>query len=275
MVRACYACMNRLPQQFGRSLLRRFSSAPATTPRTPVARAAAAAAEGRWPWGGSSARLVSGLDSVNTSPLFTSYFAGWSNHLVFHTLSGRGKEKEEEEEEEEEEGEDPKLSIAMFHDRKAGVPSGGGGNGGGEGAEGGAQPWQLVCAVTLGPDLCGHVGTLHGGLQGTLLDEAMGCLLAVRELQPALTAYLNVQYRGPAPVPGSLLLRTRIARQEGRKLFLEGELRAAPPDADAGADADAMLGVGSLVAEASALFVQPKDAWDAMPNRRADDAKLE
>ena len=84
------------------------------------------------------------------------------------------------------------------------------------------------------------------------------------------------------PSPGSLLLRTRIARQEGRKLFLEGELRAAPPDADAGAaagadagDAGAVFGVGSLVAEASALFVQPKDAWDAMPNRRAGDAKLE
>ena len=102
----------------------------------------------------------------------------------------------------------------------------------------------------------------------------MGCLLAVRGLQPALTANLNCTFRGPAPAPGSLLLRARVARQEGRKLFLEGELRAPPPgggegEKEQGYGRVADIGGGALIAEASALFVQPKDAWEGIPGAAA------
>ena len=230
---------------------RRLSSSAAS-----VRCAAAAAAEGRWPWP-ASAHLLDRLDSVNQSPLFTSYFANWREHLVMHTLSDETQ---------------PHLSLAMFHDRRARIPSSGDGRTGG-GVDQDA-PWQLVAAITVGPRVCGHVGTLHGGLQSTLLDEAMGCLLAVRGLQPALTAFLNCTYRGPAPAPGALLLRARVARQDGRKLFLEGELRAPPPG---GAEGDVVggdgqvidIGGGALVAEASALFVQPKDSWAGIPGAGA------
>lgn len=66
-----------------------------------------------------------------------------------------------------------------------------------------------------------------------------------------VTANLNVDYRAPAAPERWYVLRARTVGVEGRKAWVEGRLERLPEDAK---------GEGELVAEAKALFVEPKFA---------------
>ncbi|ORZ01175.1 HotDog domain-containing protein [Syncephalastrum racemosum] len=81
---------------------------------------------------------------------------------------------------------------------------------------------EVMAAVHLGTDLCGHAGIVHGGMLATLLDEILACVA-----MPALpnkigfTANLNIDYRKPLMADQWVILRGRLDRAEGRKAYVE------------------------------------------------------
>lgn len=85
----------------------------------------------------------------------------------------------------------------------------------------------------------GPPGIVHGGIQAVLLDEVMGITASAHLRSPAdaatpepenqqrrwaVTAELDLRYRGPVPVAQSLLIRGRLNRIDGRDLYISGEI---------------------------------------------------
>jgi len=97
-----------------------------------------------------------------------------------------------------------------------------------------------VCNFT--PQRChqGWVGTTHGGIIATLLDEIMTRMLWEQGTD-ALTGELRIRYHQPAPTGHQLTIRGWTERSSGRLIV---------------AEAQAELSSGELVAEAQAKFVQ-------------------
>ena len=110
--------------------------------------------------------------------------------------------------------------------------------------------------LTLGPMLNGWRGVCHGGIIMTVLDEVLGQIPALNRDRGAvpdlttLTAYLNTKFEAPvrtdeAPGGGkTVLVRARLKKHEGRKMWVEGEME----------DEN-----GKVLARADALFVQIKE----------------
>lgn len=111
---------------------------------------------------------------------------------------------------------------------------------------------EVVSVFHLGAQLCGHPGYVHGGLLTVLFDEVFArTALPYLPSRVGVTANLNVDYRAPAAPERWYVLRARTVGVEGRKAWVEGRLERLPEDAK---------GEGELVAEAKALFVEPKFA---------------
>jgi acyl-coenzyme A thioesterase PaaI-like protein len=111
---------------------------------------------------------------------------------------------------------------------------------------------ELVSVFFAGKKLCGHPGIVHGGLLATILDEGLaGCCFDAVPHKIAVTAKLEVNYRSPAMAGSYFVLRARTTRVEGRKAWVEGRIETLefddkkPP---------------TVIADASALFVSPKNA---------------
>lgn len=109
----------------------------------------------------------------------------------------------------------------------------------------------MTMIMHLGTDICGHPGIIHGGLLAALLDEGLArCCFAALPSGVGVTANLNIDYRAPAPVDGLYVLKAETSRVEGRKAWVEGRIETLP-----GGGSEAVL-----VAEARALFIEPKQA---------------
>ena len=109
----------------------------------------------------------------------------------------------------------------------------------------------LVSISYLGPDLCGHPGVIHGGLLATILDEGLArCCFPALPNKVGMTANLNINYRKPAPAGAFVVLRAKTVKVEGRKAWVEGHIETL---AEKGEDP-------VVLAEASALFIEPKQA---------------
>lgn len=89
--------------------------------------------------------------------------------------------------------------------------------------------------IDVGDGLNGYPATMHGGMIAALLDELTGLILnvnndhqnrtsGVNNSLTAMTAYLNVSYKKPLPVPGIILGTSKIEKVDGRKLYLRGTL---------------------------------------------------
>lgn len=63
----------------------------------------------------------------------------------------------------------------------------------------------------------------HGGIVAGLFDDVFGFVLDVVQ-EAAFTGELTIRYENPTPLHRPLACRGRLARREGRKLFIEGEL---------------------------------------------------
>ncbi len=100
---------------------------------------------------------------------------------------------------------------------------------------------EAVLEVTLEPGFEGLPGRSHGGILASLFDEVMGYALYM-DAVPAFTAWLRVDYRAPVPVEQPLEFRASVRERDGRKCFLVATARFD----------------GDVVAEAEALFVQPR-----------------
>lgn len=110
---------------------------------------------------------------------------------------------------------------------------------------------RCVMVMHLGSDVCSHPGVVHGGLLATLLDESFAwCCFPRFPKRVGVTANLSVDYRAPALADSYFLLNAEIVKLEGRKAWLEGRIETLEAG---GADS-------TLIAEAHALFVEPKQA---------------
>ncbi|KAL4922425.1 hypothetical protein BDW62DRAFT_207707 [Aspergillus aurantiobrunneus] len=103
---------------------------------------------------------------------------------------------------------------------------------------------------TLGTDLNGYPGVLHGGMVATLLDECMGLILSLSlfgaepGMEGPVTAYLNMKFVGPVLTPGTVLVSGRIIEaKENRKWMIVGDIR----------DEN-----GAVLAEAECLYILPR-----------------
>ncbi|GAA6043930.1 hypothetical protein JCM8097_000905 [Rhodosporidiobolus ruineniae] len=105
---------------------------------------------------------------------------------------------------------------------------------------------ESVLIFHVGGGLCGHEGVVHGGLLATVCDEALG-RTALQNLPTniGVTATLTMNYRKPTFANQYLVVRTELERQEGRKAWVRGQVENTE---------------GEVLAEASALFVEPRFA---------------
>lgn len=88
----------------------------------------------------------------------------------------------------------------------------------------------------------GSLDITHGGFVSLLLDEVMGKSLSAKGIK-APTAQLNVSFRKPMRMGVQYELRAWIESQQGRKLFVKGEVRLADD-------------TSVVIAEANALFLE-------------------
>ena len=73
----------------------------------------------------------------------------------------------------------------------------------------------------IDPMFAGPPKRVHGGIQALIIDEVMGALNRMRGRQ-AFTAYLKVDYRGPAPLGVPITFRAWLDSVDGRKIKLLG-----------------------------------------------------
>jgi acyl-coenzyme A thioesterase PaaI-like protein len=109
------------------------------------------------------------------------------------------------------------------------------------------------CHVRIEPKYQGATGFAHGGIIGTLLDEAMAKANGMGGIR-AMTARLEISYRKAVPLKTKLFLTGRRIKKQGRKLYLKSELRSAD---------------NILLAEASGLFIEvnPNTEQDSIRSR--------
>jgi uncharacterized protein (TIGR00369 family) len=105
-----------------------------------------------------------------------------------------------------------------------------------------AEDGGVVTLPTVADRFEGHPGYLHGGVIATLLDEAMSKSARARGLT-TVTRKLEVDYLRPVPSGAPLRVEGRVMRSEGRRHWIEAEIR----------DAEA-----TLLAEGKGVFVEVK-----------------
>lgn len=110
---------------------------------------------------------------------------------------------------------------------------------------------RMVQIMHFGSGVCSSPGVVHPGLVATLLDEglARACFPALPN-KVGVTATLEVEYLKECPAERFVVLRAETTRVEGRKVWVKGSLELL----------DEGGGVGEVVAEAEALFIEPRGA---------------
>ena len=76
--------------------------------------------------------------------------------------------------------------------------------------------------VTFGRLYLGRNGAVQGGALALFWEATLGRLGSA--VVPSRAAYVNVNYRAITPLDRELAFEVRIIREEGRKLFITGEL---------------------------------------------------
>jgi len=122
-----------------------------------------------------------------------------------------------------------------------------------------ASPWGLdlevrrtgddvVASLTLRAAHEGAPERSHGGIVAALFDDVFGFLLVI-ESQPAFTGELWVRYEAGIPIGEPLACRVRLARREGRKMFMTGELMVAATDQVLARSAATFIAMNPLLLE--------------------------
>ena len=104
------------------------------------------------------------------------------------------------------------------------------------------------CFLTIATGLNGFAGVCHGGMVATMLDEAIGLLLVanqklIGDMQPLMTAYLNITYRKPVATRQAVLVKAYLGEVKGRKWKCHTEI---------------LNGKGEVLATGEGLFVRTK-----------------
>ena len=73
---------------------------------------------------------------------------------------------------------------------------------------------------------------LHGGIITTVMDDVMGTLLTINKDQNSMplthstvTGSLEVKFLQSVPTPGTVLVVAKCRKIEGRKYFMDAEVR--------------------------------------------------
>lgn len=82
---------------------------------------------------------------------------------------------------------------------------------------------EIEAILTLRAAHEGAPGRSHGGIVAGLFDDVFGFVLHVIQ-EAAFTGELTVRYERPTPLHRPIACRGRLARRDGRKLYIEGEL---------------------------------------------------
>ncbi|KAK1998765.1 thioesterase superfamily protein [Colletotrichum falcatum] len=96
--------------------------------------------------------------------------------------------------------------------------------------EGGNLIRELNSLLTLGAGVNGFANVSHGGIVATLLDETIGTIFLINELEGLMpsesfmTAYLNVTYLRPVETPQTVLCVAEVLRIKGRKWWIRGRI---------------------------------------------------
>ncbi len=83
----------------------------------------------------------------------------------------------------------------------------------------------LEARVTFTRFYLGSNGAAHGGAIALLFDDLLGQLANGPGQPRARTAYLRTDFRSIVPIDKELVVTGRTARVEGRKIFIDGEIR--------------------------------------------------
>jgi acyl-coenzyme A thioesterase PaaI-like protein len=100
---------------------------------------------------------------------------------------------------------------------------------------------RVEATFVIGSSFEGAPSRSHGGIVALAFDDAMGFMLNLLKTV-AYTGQLTINYKAPTPLHVPLVIHAWLGKQDGRKIFLEAELREDHPDA-------------SVIATASALFI--------------------
>lgn len=100
---------------------------------------------------------------------------------------------------------------------------------------------RVEAVFTLGSSHEGAPQRSHGGIVALAFDDAMGFVLNIIKVV-AYTGELKIRFHEATPLRTPLVLTAWLDRREGRRLFLEAELRSQASQA-------------SLLATASAIFI--------------------
>jgi len=82
---------------------------------------------------------------------------------------------------------------------------------------------EIEAILTLRAAHEGAPGRSHGGIVAGLFDDVFGFVLDVVH-EAAFTGELTIRYEAPTPLHRPIACRGRLARRDGRKLYIEGEL---------------------------------------------------
>lgn len=127
---------------------------------------------------------------------------------------------------------------------------------------------RVIATCYIGAHLCGHPGYVHGGLAFLLFDDVFArCASLVFRSGVGMTANMNIDFRKPSVPDRMFIYRAEIKRTEGRKAWVVGQMRClnqftVDEMMQRGLAASDGVSVeekeSELVAEATALFVEPK-----------------
>ncbi|KAI0545172.1 HotDog domain-containing protein [Xylaria curta] len=101
---------------------------------------------------------------------------------------------------------------------------------------------EVYAFATLCSGVQGFPGQVQGGITATLLDGIAGLIPGFNRQRgvwasvPFVTAYMNIVYVRPVATPSTVLLSARTIKVEGRKVFVEANVRDDRDDVLARAD---------------------------------------
>lgn len=105
---------------------------------------------------------------------------------------------------------------------------------------------ELVCLIKFGDALNGHPNIVHGGITALCIDNTYGWLFFSQGLPPSVTANLNINYRSALFANTCCVLRTKIDKIDGRKIYMSASLHTDS---------------GVLIADSTTLFIMMKNDW--------------
>jgi len=104
------------------------------------------------------------------------------------------------------------------------------------------------------PDYRGFVGSLHGGIAATALDEILAWAGILSAGVMSVTATLDLRYRSPLTTDQPIRARGRVDDVSGRRLRVSGEL----------------FSHDQMAASARGLYVATADVSDLLADHKAE-----